>query len=148
MKRVEIAAFIFAASILVIFLSYSLITYADAYSFIRKWGSKGSLDGQFALPSGIAIDSSNDVYILDTGNNRIQKFSDNGTFITKWGSKGEGETQFVEPTAIAIDPVGNIYITDKGASLKKFYSDGSPLASWQGLHLLILEELQLILLVM
>ena len=146
MKRVELAAFAFAVSILVIFFSYSLITYADAYSFIRKWGSKGSLDGQFALPSGIAIDSSNDVYILDTGNNRIQKFSDNGTFITKWGSKGEGETQFVEPTAIAIDPVGNIYITDKGASLKKFYSDGSPLVHGEH-HLLILEELQSILLV-
>ena len=120
LKRVKVAAFVFVTSILAISLSYSVISYADAYSFISKWGSKGSLDGQFALPSGIAVDSSSDIYILDTGNNRIQKFSDNGTFITKWGSRGEGAGQFVEPTAIAIDPVGNIYITDKGSTLKKF----------------------------
>ena len=100
--------------------------------FIGKWGSKGSGDGQFASPSGIAIDSSNDVFVLDTGNNRVQKFSNNGTFITKWGSVGEGEGQFVAPTAIAIDPVGNIYVTDKNAPLKKFFSDGSLVKAWNG----------------
>ena len=40
-------------------------------------------------PSGIATDTSGNVYVTDTVNNRIQKFSSNGTFITKWGEKGK-----------------------------------------------------------
>ena len=95
MKNVRLPICILAALGLIICLFYSLTAYADAYSFIGKWGSKGSGDGQFASPSGIAIDSSNDIFVLDTGNNRVQKFSNNGTFITKWGSAGEGEVQFV-----------------------------------------------------
>ena len=56
-------------------------------TFITKWGSKGTADGQFNFPDGIAVDSSGNVYVADDGNNRIQKFDSNGTFITKWGSK-------------------------------------------------------------
>ena len=39
----------------------------------------------FSSPSGIATDTSGNVYVADKGNNRIQKFTSNGTFITKWG---------------------------------------------------------------
>ena len=37
---------------------------------------------------GIAFDSSGNLYVADTDNNRIQKFDSNGNFITKWGSFG------------------------------------------------------------
>ena len=47
---------------------------------------EGTGDGQFKTPSGIAVDSSDNVYVTDGGNNRIQKFDSNGKFITKWGS--------------------------------------------------------------
>ena len=43
--------------------------------FLAKWGSQGSGDGQFEAPYGIAVDSSNNVYVTDTVNHRIQKFS-------------------------------------------------------------------------
>ena len=55
-------------------------------TFITKWGSNGSADGQFNDPQGVAVDSSGNVYVADYYNNRIQKFNSNGTFITKWGS--------------------------------------------------------------
>jgi tripartite motif-containing protein 71 len=44
-------------------------------AFITKWGSKGTADGQFEYPSGVAVDSSENVYVADTGNHRIQVFS-------------------------------------------------------------------------
>jgi DNA-binding beta-propeller fold protein YncE len=37
-------------------------------NFITKWGSEGYGDGQFWLPHDIAIDSSNNVYVVDSGN--------------------------------------------------------------------------------
>ena len=43
-------------------------------TFIIKWGTKGSDDGQFNHPKGIAVDTSGYVYISDTYNSRIQKF--------------------------------------------------------------------------
>ena len=43
--------------------------------FLLKWGSLGTGDGQFNTPHGIAVDSSNNIYVADTNNARIQKFA-------------------------------------------------------------------------
>src|SRR5438445_13041698 len=42
--------------------------------FVTKWGSQGGGDGQFANPTGVAVDGSGNVFVAD-GNNRIQKFA-------------------------------------------------------------------------
>ena len=43
--------------------------------FITKWGSRGSADGQFTDPFGVAVDGQGNVYVAENGNARIQKFS-------------------------------------------------------------------------
>jgi tripartite motif-containing protein 71 len=43
-------------------------------NFITKWGSQGEGDGQFTHPQEAALDSSDNVYVADGSNNRIQKF--------------------------------------------------------------------------
>lgn len=48
---------------------------ANGYSFITKWGSLGSADGQLSGASRVAIDSSGNVYLADNNNNRIQVFA-------------------------------------------------------------------------
>jgi len=45
-----------------------------APSFLLAWGSQGFGLGQFNYPAGVAVDSSGNVYVADTGNNRVQKF--------------------------------------------------------------------------
>jgi len=52
-------------------------TYAETYNFVTKWGSYGSGNGQFYNPNGIAVDSSGNVYVADSGYSRIQKFAPN-----------------------------------------------------------------------
>jgi DNA-binding beta-propeller fold protein YncE len=54
------------------------------------------------------------VYIVDSQNERIQKFDSDGNFITKWGSEGYGDGQFWLPHDIAIDSSDNVYVVDSG----------------------------------
>jgi tripartite motif-containing protein 71 len=90
-------------------------------TFITKWGSKGDENGQFRNPLGVAVDSSNNVYVADTGNDRIQKFTSEGTFVTKWGSNGEGDGQFLAPIGVAVDSSNNVYVADGGNTrIQKF----------------------------
>jgi tripartite motif-containing protein 71 len=81
--------------------------------FVTKWGSQGTGDGQFNQLAGVAIDSSNNVYVADASNHRVQKFDSNGNFITKWGSLGTGDGQFNKPSGVAIDSSSNtVYVPD------------------------------------
>ena len=79
-----------------------------------KWGSKGSQDGQFIEDHGIVVDPAGYVYVVDTRNVRIQKFSPDGEFVTKWGSLGCSDDKFLIPHDIAMDSDGYIYVTDSG----------------------------------
>ncbi|MCX6752917.1 MAG: hypothetical protein NTW62_01050 [Candidatus Nomurabacteria bacterium] len=84
-------------------------------NFITSWGGYGSADGQFNYPSNIAIDSTDLIYVFDSGNNRIEVFDTDGNFITKFGSRGSADGQIrgvVDKGTIAIDSHDNIYITD------------------------------------
>jgi DNA-binding beta-propeller fold protein YncE len=80
--------------------------------FILKWGIKGTGDGQFHNPSGIATDSADNVYVVELGNKRVQKFDSSGNFITKWGTNGTENGQFDSPQGIATDSAGNVYVAD------------------------------------
>lgn len=86
----------------------------------------------FSDPHSIAVDKTREVvYISDTSNNRILKFSFDGQFITKWGSSGGGVGKFYEPRGIAVDSGGYIYVADTGNSrIQKFTSDGQYVKTW------------------
>jgi len=102
-----------------------------AATFERKWGTSGTGNGQFSAPRGIAVDTAGVVYVVDTGNNRIQKFDKNGTYLTKWGSAGTGNGQFSAPEGIAVDDSSNVYIVDTGNNrIQKFDKNGAFMKKW------------------
>ena len=82
-------------------------------------------------PAFVALDSSNNVYVSDGGNDRIVKFSGGGTYLTQWGVSGAGNGQFDNPTGIAVDSSNNVYVADwQNNRIEKFSSSGTYLAQW------------------
>ncbi len=104
---------------------------SETYQFVTKWGSAGNGIGHFSSPLDVAVDSSGNVYVADSQNNRVQKFSPSGVFITQWGSQGTGDGQFNMTGGIAVDSSGNVYVCDtRGDRIEKFTSDGKFVTQW------------------
>jgi DNA-binding beta-propeller fold protein YncE len=70
-----------------------------------------SVPGQFNNPLGVAVDASGNLYVADSGNNRIQRFDTAGN-VTAWGSYGSGPGQFDYPEGVDVDSSGSVYVTD------------------------------------
>ena len=124
-------------------------------NFIKTWGSRCNMkwinnsigeckdldgngpmekgDGQFLRPKGIAINHiTNEVYIVDKSNDRIQKFDSNGNFKLKWGSAGKDDGQFNLPEYIAINPKNNyVYVGDENNNrIQVFDQNGNFIENW------------------
>jgi DNA-binding beta-propeller fold protein YncE len=82
-------------------------------------------------PNFVALDSSNNVYVTDFINNRVDKFTGIGTYLTQWGSYGGGNGQFSNPYGIAVDNSNNVYVSDDfNDRVEKFTSSGNYLTQW------------------
>ncbi|MGD0282470.1 MAG: hypothetical protein ABSB95_08930 [Dissulfurispiraceae bacterium] len=118
-------------ALLTVFCIRTEIVLADNYQCVAQWGSPGSGNGQFDNPSGVAVDSSGNVYVADTFNYRIQKFDSNGNYLTQWGFYGSGNGQFNQPFGVAVDSYGNVYVADsQNYRIQKFDSSGNYLMQW------------------
>jgi len=86
----------------------------EQYVFMAKWGSLGTANNQFKQAGGIGVDALGHIYVVDHGNDRIEKFDSNGTFITAWGSHGTSNGQFNEVTDVTVGLAGHVYVSDYG----------------------------------
>jgi peptidylamidoglycolate lyase len=77
--------------------------------FLLEWGTKGTGPGQFDLPHGIALDASDNVYVADRSNARIQVFNSSGNYLAEW--KG---AEFGRPWAVRVAADGYVYVVDGG----------------------------------
>jgi len=101
------------------------------HPFVAKWGARGSAPGELDRPAGLAVDASGLLYVADSGNHRIQKFSAGGVGLEAWGVFGSGDAQFKNPMGVAVDDAGNVYVVDQGNErIQKLSSSGGYLAQW------------------
>ncbi len=99
--------------------------------YFGEIGSDGEGDGQFRMPSAIAIDSRGNVYTADEYLHRVTVFDSSGAFTAKWGEHGSGPGQIDGPSGLAIDSDDNVYVVDqRNDRIQKFTSSGSLIAAW------------------
>jgi hypothetical protein len=71
-----------AALLAIAALAVAPASAAETHVFTGSFGSEGSGAGQLNEPTGLAVDqATGDVYVADTGNDRVDKFDSAGTFI-------------------------------------------------------------------
>jgi DNA-binding beta-propeller fold protein YncE len=96
-------------------------------------GTRSTTQGGIAAARAIAIDSAGNIYVADTPNAWIQKFTNSLTFVDAWGAKGSGAEEFDQVYGVAVGmgrdgggPLQEIlYTVDGDGRLKKWELDGT-----------------------
>jgi DNA-binding beta-propeller fold protein YncE len=123
---------------------HRLQKFTTSGQFVAKWESGtnaraasrptrgGQRHGQFNRPAGVATDAAQHVYVADTLNHRVQKFTAAGQFLSQWGTVGAGEGQFDHPWGIDVDSQrGYVYVSDwRNDRIQRFDLDGHFRASF------------------
>jgi DNA-binding beta-propeller fold protein YncE len=99
--------------------------------YFGVFGSKGSGDGEFLWPCGIAVDGDGRVYVSDEQLHRITRFTASGEFVSSWGTNGSGDGELDGPSGIAFDPDDNILVSDaRNHRIQRFTKDGVSLSAF------------------
>nr|WP_148275326.1 InlB B-repeat-containing protein [Desulfosporosinus meridiei] len=109
---------------------YQITKVSSTGELLESWGIQGSENGQIDELTDIAVDGDGNVYVADSGNNRVQKFSSAGDFIMMLESSGNAEYP-MSPRGVAADSDGNIYVTyETDNRVEKFDSSGQVDSDW------------------
>lgn len=115
-----------------------ILKYDHNGKLLTTWGKPGEADGEFdfqvnelAMQTiGIAIDSSDNVYVADTRNCRIQKFDATGKFLASWGKRGPRKGEMNEPMGIAVTRSDRVYVADTGNNRIDVFSTSGQFIEW------------------
>ncbi len=104
-------------------------------TFLEQWGKQSDPNlatapgGTFNEPWGVTVSpDGNYVYVADTWNHRIQKFTSSGIFLSAWGNFGQDDQPYSMwgPRDVVVDNDGNVLVMDTGNKrIKVFDSEGN-----------------------
>ena len=79
-------------------------------------------DYYFPKRISMAADDRGNIYVLDIGNFRVQKYDPAGRFVTGFGRRGQGPGEFQFPSYLGLDAEGNPWVNDSMARAVTLYS--------------------------
>ena len=96
-------------------------------SYVGSFAAPTNIEGSFSSPEAVAIDSSGNVFVADSGHNRIMEFNSKREYVRMFGSAGSGNGQFSGIEGLATNAAGDVYATDHGdARVQEFDPEGNP----------------------
>jgi YD repeat-containing protein len=99
-------------------------------SYASKFGEAGTAAGKLKAPWGVVVNSEGKLLVVDSANNRVEKFSAEGTYVSSFGEAGSGNGQLKEPQGIALDAAGHVWVADTGNNrIEEFSSAGAFMTS-------------------
>ena len=120
-------------------LDQVLVFDADTLKKVRAIGTTGknhelTSAGNFAGPTGVALDGDGNLYVTDTMNNRVEIFDGEGKFISQFGQHCDSWGCFAHPKGIAIDSDGHIWVADPMLDLLQIFNKDGQLLAFVGGH--------------
>ncbi len=91
---------------------------------LQSFGQPGALPSQFSQIADLAVDAAGDLYVVDSGNARVQKFSMLSGLLLSFGDEGEEASLLSRPQGIALDAEGNVYVADAQSGRIVVYAPG------------------------
>lgn len=82
--------------------------------FLGHFGARGAADNQFTTPTGITIDSSDRIYVVDSHVHAIKVFGNDGEFLFKFGVNGSEPGCLHLPTRVTFGDTNLLFISDTG----------------------------------
>ena len=117
-------------SLLAALLIFALLPKPVCAEDVLRSGSRGT-DPESQEASGLALDATGQVYVVDQENHRVQKFTPQGNFLATWGAYGTAPGQFSSPLSIALDAAGQVFVADEDtARIQVFTTNGAFLRQW------------------
>ncbi len=91
--------------------------------FEFEWGNFGEEFGEFRYPATLALNRTNEVFVVDVLNTRVQKFDPSGEFIAAIGSWGVLPGEFFRPKGVAVDGKNRVIVSDSYMGVLQVFTD-------------------------
>lgn len=96
------------------------------------FGRRGTAPGEFNLPRDVTIAADGMLYVVDSGNFRVQVFDRDGRFVRAFGSIGRQFGNFARPREVAVDRHGVVYVSDAAFGNMQLFNPAGELLMFIG----------------
>ena len=108
--------------------AFHVVVFSGSGQFLRRFGGRGPGQGKFEQPRILAMSPGSDLYVLDSGNREVQRFTPAGEYVSRYAFRMDKSSSTLRQLdGLAMDRMGGVYIVDGSANkLRKIEPNGTP----------------------